>query len=75
MSSLSSAILSALQRSMHTPCRRLACTCVGGERVSAMSPLYPNPWRKKCWGPFTAFRVDRGPSSDDNAGLPMGIFR
>ena len=24
---------------------------VRGERVTAYSPLYPNPWRKKCWGP------------------------
>jgi len=29
----------------------------GGERVSAVSSFYPNPWRKKCWGPLTVFRV------------------
>eukprot|EP00966_Prymnesium_polylepis_P140253 3239716-Prymnesium_polylepis.1 len=34
------------------------CICEHGERVNAISPLYPNPWRKKCWGPFTAFRTD-----------------
>ena len=35
-----------------------ACACAHGERVTAYSPLYPNPWRKKCWGPFTAFRAE-----------------
>ena len=35
---------------------RRACTCTNGEVVTAVSPLYPNPWRKKCWGPFTLFR-------------------
>ena len=29
-------------------------------QVSAVSPLYPNPWRKKCWGPFTLFRASMG---------------
>ena len=24
-----------------------------------MCPLYPNPWRKKAWGPFTAFRIGK----------------
>ena len=33
------------------------CVCEHGEVVNALSPLYPNPWRKKCWGPFTAFRT------------------
>ncbi|KAL1524044.1 hypothetical protein AB1Y20_018958 [Prymnesium parvum] len=33
------------------------CVCTRGETVNALSPLYPNPWRKKCWGPFTAFNV------------------
>lgn len=37
-----------------------ACPCTRGEEVSAISPLYPNPWRKKCWGPFTLFRADDG---------------
>ena len=37
-----------------------ACSCENGETISAMSPLYPNPWRKKCWGPFTAFRTKIG---------------
>ena len=40
-----------------------ACPCTAGERVTAVSPLYPNPWRKKCWGPFTAFRVEGGASA------------
>ena len=31
--------------------------------TSAISPLYPNPWRKKCWGPFTAFRTDGLPDA------------
>ena len=35
---------------------RKACACTNGEVVTAISPLYPNPWRKKCWGPFTLFR-------------------
>ncbi len=35
-----------------------ACRCRNGEAVTAVSPLYPNPWRKKCWGPLTLFRVD-----------------
>ena len=35
---------------------RRACTCQHGEVVTAVSPLYPNPWRKKCWGPFTLFK-------------------
>lgn len=39
---------------------RDACPCTRNERVTAISPLYPNPWRKKCWGPFTLFRVDAG---------------
>jgi hypothetical protein len=39
---------------------RRACPCSGGERVTAISPLYPNPWRKKCWGPLTLFRVEAG---------------
>lgn len=32
------------------------CICRQGESINALSPLYPNPWRKKCWGPFTAFK-------------------
>jgi hypothetical protein len=39
---------------------RDSCRCREGERVTAISPLYPNPWRKKCWGPFTLFRVSAG---------------
>ena len=39
---------------------RHACPCTSGEVVTAVSPLYPNPWRKKCWGPFTLFRVSAG---------------
>ena len=38
------------------------CPCERGERVNVVSPLYPNPWRKKAWGPFTAFRVGWGTS-------------
>ena len=38
------------------------CPCEHGERVNVISPLYPNPWRKKAWGPFTAFRVGWGTS-------------
>jgi hypothetical protein len=34
---------------------RLACPCDGDEVVTAVSPLYPNPWRKKSWGPFRPF--------------------
>ena len=40
-----------------------ACACTAGENTSAISPLYPNPWRKKCWGPFTAFRTDGLPDA------------
>ena len=40
-----------------------ACACTAGENTSAISPLYPNPWRKKCWGPFTAFRTDGLPTA------------
>ena len=36
------------------------CPCTRGEAVTAISPLYPNPWRKKCWGPFTLFRTSAG---------------
>ena len=39
---------------------RHACTCRGHEAVTAVSPLYPNPWRKKCWGPFTLFKTSAG---------------
>lgn len=39
------------------------CRCATPERVTAVTPFYPNPWRKKCWGPFTAFRLER---YDDN---------
>ena len=35
-----------------------ACPCRAGEEINVFCPLYPNPWRKKAWGPFTAFRVD-----------------
>ena len=38
------------------PCRQGACPCTNGEQVNVVCPLYPNPWRKKAWGPFTAFR-------------------
>jgi hypothetical protein len=38
------------------------CPCESGERVNIVTPLYPNPWRKKAWGPFTAFRVGWGTS-------------
>ena len=37
-----------------------ACKCHAGETVNVVCPLYPNPWTKKAWGPFTAFRVDMG---------------
>ena len=37
-----------------------ACPCRNGETVNVVSPLYPNPWCKKAWGPFTAFRADVG---------------
>ena len=39
---------------------RRACPCTAGETVTAVSPLYPNPWRKKCWGPFTLFKASMG---------------
>ncbi|EOD24145.1 hypothetical protein EMIHUDRAFT_116121 [Emiliania huxleyi CCMP1516] len=39
------------------------CPCDHGERVNVVCPLYPNPWRKKAWGPFTAFRVEGGGAS------------
>ena len=39
---------------------RRACPCMNGEQVTAVSPLYPNPWRKKCWGPFTLFKASMG---------------
>ena len=32
---------------------RDACPCKAGEEVNVLSPLYPNPWAKKAWGPFT----------------------
>jgi len=28
-----------------------ACPCDPGAQVNVISPLYPNPWRKKVWGP------------------------
>eukprot|EP00962_Isochrysis_galbana_P029719 scaffold9553_cov114-Isochrysis_galbana.AAC.10 len=37
-----------------------ACPCDPGAQVNVISPLYPNPWRKKVWGPFTAFRTGLG---------------
>lgn len=37
-----------------------ACPCPPNTRANVVCPLYPNPWRKKAWGPFTAFRVDFG---------------
>jgi hypothetical protein len=37
-----------------------ACPCAPGAEVNVISPLYPNPWRKKVWGPFTAFRRSLG---------------
>ena len=36
---------------------KTACPCTHGERVNVVCPLYPNPWRKMTWGPFTAFRT------------------
>jgi len=38
------------------------CPCDHGEEVNVVTPLYPNPWRKKAWGPFTAFRTGWGTS-------------
>lgn len=38
------------------------CPCDHDEQVNVVTPLYPNPWRKKAWGPFTAFRVGWGTS-------------
>ena len=38
------------------------CPCEHGETVNVVTPLYPNPWRKKAWGAFTAFRVGWGTS-------------
>ena len=36
-----------------------ACACADASaRSTAISPLYPNPWRKKSWGPLTVFRAD-----------------
>ena len=63
-----------LRRDLSSPCfnssrprdaadtfwKKGACACEHGEAISALSPLYPNPWRKKCWGPFTAFRTSLG---------------
>lgn len=41
--------------------KKNACACADRKlRATAVSPLYPNPWRKKCWGAFTAFRVEGG---------------
>ena len=41
-----------------------ACPCADASlRATAVSPLYPNPWRKKCWGPLTAFRADANGTS------------
>jgi hypothetical protein len=48
---------------------RRACACTHGEVVTAVSPLYPNPWRKKCWGPFTLFR------SSIRSTHGLGLFR
>ena len=39
---------------------RDACPCTNGESINVVCPLYPNPWSKKAWGPFTAFRVGFG---------------
>ena len=39
---------------------RNACRCSGGEAVGMICPLFPNPWSKKAWGPFTAFRTSLG---------------
>ena len=38
------------------------CPCESGEKVNVVCPLYPNPWRKKAWGAFTAFRLGWGTS-------------
>ena len=45
---------------------RDACPCTNGESINVVCPLYPNPWSKKAWGPFTAFRVGFGSSSSVN---------
>ena len=44
-------------RAVNVYLHRAACPCPEGTRVNVMCPLYPNPWRKKAWGPFTAFRA------------------
>mmetsp|Transcript_10941 Transcript_10941/g.35942 ORF Transcript_10941/g.35942 Transcript_10941/m.35942 type:complete len:419 (+) Transcript_10941:129-1385(+) len=41
---------------------KFACPCEPGVTANVVTPLYPNPWRKKAWGPFTAFRTDLGTS-------------
>ena len=46
-------------RAVNVYLHRGACPCPRGAAVNVVSPLYPNPWRKKAWGPFTAFRVGR----------------
>eukprot|EP00967_Tisochrysis_lutea_P096666 scaffold141727_cov32-Tisochrysis_lutea.AAC.2 len=39
---------------------RAACPCPPGANVNVISPLFPNPWLKKVWGPFTAFEARFG---------------
>ena len=36
--------------------RRSACPCAQPTAVDLVTPLHPNPWNKKIWGPFTAIR-------------------
>ena len=43
-------------RAVNVYLHKAACPCPAGTRVNVICPLYPNPWRKKAWGPFTAFR-------------------
>ena len=45
-----------LRRKKNVYWRSDACPCAWDERVSVVTPLHPNPWRKATWGPFTAFR-------------------
>lgn len=57
---------------------KAACPCEHGEEVNVICPLYPNPWRKKAWGPFTAFRsgaVVRGVGAGSAALQATALYR
>jgi len=55
-------------RAVNVYLHRAACPCPADAKVNVVCPLYPNPWRKKAWGAFTAFRTGQFQPYADSGG-------